>query len=118
MAIAHAVSGEVVDLLTPGAPTTPGKTLALFKAKDLEVMRLVLPAGKRVPDHSVPGSITVQCLSGQVELFMPGQTVALSTGQFAYLGGGVPHGLHALKDSDLLVTIAIVEGGDTSTTTD
>lgn len=114
MAIAHAVSGEVVDLLTPGAGTTPDKTLALFKARDLEVMRLVLPAGKRVPDHSVPGSITVQCLKGQVELFLPGQTALLSTGQFAYLGGGVAHGLHALQDSDLLVTIAIVSDGSTS----
>ncbi|SFN10072.1 cupin domain-containing protein [Variovorax sp. OV329] len=117
MAIAHAVSGEVVDLLAPGGVTTPDKTLALFKAKDLEVMRIVLPAGKRVPDHSVPGSITVQCLGGQVELFLPHQTAVLSAGQFAYVGGGVPHGLHALKDSDLLVTIAISGNGNTSTTT-
>ena len=114
MALAHAVSGEVVDLHTPGTPTTPDKTLALFKAKDLEVMRIVLPAGKRVPDHSVPGSLTVQCLRGQVELFMPGQTATLAAGQFAYVGGGVAHGLHALQDADLLVTIAIVSDGGTS----
>lgn len=111
MAIAHAVSGEVVNLLT-----APDKTQALFKAKDLEVMRIVLPAGKRMPDHSVPGSVTVQCMRGQVELFMPGSTAKLSAGEFAYLGGGVPHGLHALQDADLLVTIAIVPNGDTSTT--
>lgn len=111
MAIAHAVSGEVVDLLTAGTATTPEKTQALFKAKDLEVMRVVLAAGKRMPDHSVPGSITVQCLRGRVELSMPGQTALLSTGQFAYVGGGVPHGLNALEDSDVLVTIAISAHG-------
>jgi quercetin dioxygenase-like cupin family protein len=117
MAIAHAVSGEVVDLLTPGVGNnTPEKTLALFKAKDLEVMRVVLAAGKRVPDHSVPGSITVQCLEGQVELSMPGHTATLSAGQFAYVGGGVSHALHALQDCDLLVTIAIAAGSGTSTT--
>lgn len=117
MAIAHAISGEVVDLLPPGGGgNTPDKTLAIFKAKDLEVMRLVLPAGKHVPDHSVPGSITVQCLSGLVEVMLPGKTATLSGGQFAYLGGGVPHGLHALQDSDLLVTIAILNGAGTSTT--
>lgn len=103
-------------LLSDGGGNTPEKTQALFKAKDLEVMRIVLPAGKRVAEHSVPGSITVQCLGGQVELSMPGKTAILSAGQFAYLGGGVPHGLHALKDSDLLVTIAIVGSADTSTT--
>lgn len=107
MALAHAVSGEVVDLLAPGPPSTPDLTQALFKAPDLEVMRLVLPAGKRVPSHSVPGSLTIQCLSGQVELILPTKTTALAAGQFAYLAGGVAHGLRALQDSDLLVTIVI-----------
>ncbi|MBS0339231.1 MAG: hypothetical protein JSS56_01805 [Proteobacteria bacterium] len=107
MAIAHAISGEVLDLLTPGTHTTPDKTIALFKAKDLEVMRLVLLAGKRVPDHSVPGSITVQCLRGAVDLLLPDGTTALKAGQFAYVAGGVTHGLYAQKDTDLLVTIAI-----------
>ncbi len=111
MAIAHAVSGEVVDLLAPaGQPTTPDKTIAIFKAPDLEVMRLVLPAGKQVPDHSVPGSLTVQCLHGKVQLLTPGQTSTLAAGQFAYLGGGVTHGLLALQDSDVLVTMVIANG--------
>ena len=56
MAIAHAISGEVLDLLAPGQPDTADKTIAIFKAPDLEVMRLVLPAGKRMPDHSVSPS--------------------------------------------------------------
>ncbi|MBS0452388.1 MAG: hypothetical protein JSS14_13855 [Proteobacteria bacterium] len=107
MAIAHAISGEVLDLLTPGTNTTPDKTIALFKAKDLEVMRVVLPAGKRVPDHSVTGSITVQCLRGTVDLLLPDGTTALKAGQFAYVAGGVAHGLYAQQDADVLVTIAI-----------
>ena len=107
MAIAHAISGEVLDLLTPGTHTTPDKTLALFKARDLEVMRVVLPAGKRVPDHDVPGSITLQCLRGKVDLLLPDRTSALQAGQFAYVAGGVAHGLYAQQDCELLVTIAI-----------
>lgn len=107
MAIAHAISGEVLDLLTLGTHTTPDKTTALFKAKDLEVMRLVLPAGKRMPDHSVAGSITLQCLRGKVDLLLPDRTAALQAGQFAYVAGGVAHGLHAQQDCELLLTIAI-----------
>jgi len=110
MAIAHAVSGEVVDLLAPGQPSTPDRTIAIFKAPDLEVMRLVLPAGKQVPDHSVPGSLTVQCLHGKVELQTPGQTSTLAAGQFAYLRGGVTYGILALQDSDVLVTMVIANG--------
>jgi quercetin dioxygenase-like cupin family protein len=97
----------VLDLLTPGTHTTPDKTVALFKAKDLEVMRVVLAAGKRVPDHSVPGSITVQCLRGEVDLLLPDGVSALRAGQFAYVAGGAAHGLYARQDAELLVTIAI-----------
>ena len=107
MAIAHAISGEVLDLLTPGMHTTPDKTIALFKAQDLEVMRLVMPAGKRMPDHAISGSITLQCLRGRVDLLLPDRTSALRAGQFAYVAGGVAHGLYAQQDSELLVTIAI-----------
>ena len=104
MAIAHAVSGDVVDLR---APSTPDRTVALFKAPDLEAMRLVLPAGKEMPNHSVPGSVTVQCLRGRIELRLPDRVTQLEAGQFAYLGGGMPHNLRALEDSDVLVTLVI-----------
>jgi len=107
MAIAHAVSGEVVDLRTPALPGSTDKTTAIFKASDLEVMRLVLPAGKRMPDHDVPGSITLQCLRGKVDLLLPDGTSTLVAGQFAYVGGGVAHGLYAQQDCELLLTIAI-----------
>ena len=107
MAIAHAVSGDVVDLRTPALPDAADKTTAIFKASDLEVMRVVLPAGKRMPDHDVPGSITLQCLRGKVDLLLPDRTSTLSAGQFAYVGGGVSHGLYAQQDCELLLTIAI-----------
>lgn len=107
MAIAHAISGEVLDLLAPGQPDTADKTIAIFKAPDLEVMRLVLPAGKRMPDHSVSGSITVQCLRGKVDLLLPGKTSTLAAGQFTYLAGGVMHGLYAPENSEVLVTLVV-----------
>ena len=107
MAIAHAVSGDVVDLRTPALPGAADKTTAIFKASDLEVMRLVLPAGKRMPDHEVAGSITLQCLRGKVDLLLPDRTSTLGPGEFAYVGGGVTHGVYAQQDSELLLTIAI-----------
>ncbi|HYP86025.1 cupin domain-containing protein [Variovorax sp.] len=108
MAIAHALSGDVVDLR---GPSTPDRTIALFKAPDLEAMRLVLPAGKQTPGHSVPGSVTVHCLSGRIELLLPDRSTQLEAGQLAYLAGGLAHGLRALEDADVLVTLAIGGGG-------
>jgi len=104
MAIAHAQSGDVVDLR---GPSTPERTVALFKAPDLEAMRLVLPAGKTMPSHQVAGSVTVHCLRGRIELLLPDAARQLEAGQFAYLAGGVAHGLRAVQDSDVLLTLAI-----------
>ena len=97
----------MVDLLAPGKASAPDKTIAIFKAPDIEVMRLVLPAGKHVPDHSVSGSLTVQCLRGKLDLLLRGQTPPLAAGQFTYLAGGVMHALYAPEDSELLVTLVV-----------
>lgn len=66
MAIEHAKPGEVVDVRPLGAVLADSKTQTLFKAKNLEVVRLVMPAGKEISEHEAPGEITVQCLEGKV----------------------------------------------------
>src|SRR5688572_31348009 len=60
MAIEHAHSGQAVDVQPLGRDLSAQKTTALFKSNDLEVIRLVLLAGKSLPPHKVPGEITVQ----------------------------------------------------------
>ena len=59
MAIHHASSGELIDILPLKGKlkTTPTKTL--FKSNHLEVSRTVLLAGKDVPPHQVAGEMTV-----------------------------------------------------------
>jgi len=66
MAIPHALPGQVVEVQPLGPRLAHEKTVALFKAQDLEVMRLVLPAGRSLPPHKVPGEITVQCIEGAI----------------------------------------------------
>lgn len=107
MSIAHAQSGDVVDLHDFGAPDASFRSHALFKAEHLEVMRLLLPSGSRLPEHSVPGEITVQCLHGSVSLQAEGASRELRSGQLAYLAAGVPHALQALDDCVVLLTVAL-----------
>lgn len=90
-----------------GAGLAAEKTTALFKSADLEVMRLVLTAGKSLPPHSVPGEIMVQCLEGALVVTAEGRSHALGAGQLLYLAGGVIHGVTALEDASALVTIAL-----------
>jgi quercetin dioxygenase-like cupin family protein len=107
MAISHALSGQVIELQPLGSRLHSEKTVALFKAHDLELIRLVLPQGKSMPAHKVAGEITVQCIEGQIDVTVQGHSHVLSAGQLLYLSGGVLHGVVALQDASALITIAL-----------
>ncbi|MCY7370237.1 MAG: cupin domain-containing protein [Polaromonas sp.] len=107
MAIAHAASGQVIDLLPTAGPLTESRTVALFKSEGLELMRLVLPQGKTLAPHSVKGDITVQCLAGEVNFFAAGEVRRIKSGQLLWLEGGVEHSLTAVVDAQVLLTIVL-----------
>lgn len=107
MAIPHARSGQVIDVRPLGSSFTDERTTALFKTEDLEVMRLVLPAGKSLPPHKVAGEITIQCIEGRIDVTLDGESNHLETGQLIYLARNVVHGVVAIEDASVLVTIAL-----------
>ena len=107
MALPHAQPGQPVDVAPHGARVATEKTAALFKSDDLEVMRLVLPAGRALPPHRVAGDITVHCLEGRLRLDVDGRACELSAGQLVYLPGGATHDVRALEDASALVTVAL-----------
>jgi quercetin dioxygenase-like cupin family protein len=104
MALSHAKPGEVVDLRPLGPALGEAKTTALVKSKQFEAVRLVLPAGRHIPAHSVTGQITLLCLEGQVTLHAE-TDLELKAGEWVYLDRGSPHSLTAALDSSLLLTI-------------
>jgi quercetin dioxygenase-like cupin family protein len=107
MAIHHASSGELIDILPLKGKlkTTPTKTL--FKSNHLEVSRTVLLAGKDVPPHHVAGEMTVQCLEGRVELTAAGATKLTRPGDLICLAGGETYALKAIDDSSILITMLL-----------
>jgi quercetin dioxygenase-like cupin family protein len=107
MAIPHASPGQIVDIhASEGTLPTP-KSFALFKSDQLEVMRVVLPAGKAFPPHRVAGEITVQCLEGNIDFSVDGVSQVLRAGQLMHLEAGVMHGLVGIDDASALVTIVL-----------
>ncbi len=106
MAIPHTLPGQAADIAAPVLPDAFSAT-ALFKSRDLEVIRLLIPAGKGMPPHRVPGEITVQCISGQVEIGLDDSTTLLQPGQLLYLKGDAMHSVMAVTDTCALVTIAL-----------
>lgn len=107
MALSHAQPGQVIDLRPLGAGLVDAKTHSIVKTHSLEVIRVVMEAGKTLPPHTVPGEITVQCLEGKVEFAIGETRHLLTSGSFVYLEGGSQHALHALENSSLLVTIIL-----------
>jgi quercetin dioxygenase-like cupin family protein len=107
MAIPHATPGQIVDIHS-GEGTLPSpNSFALFKSGQLEVMRVVLPAGKAFPPHRVAGEITVQCLEGRIDFSVDGVAQVLRAGQLLHLEAGVMHGLVGIEDASALVTIVL-----------
>lgn len=108
MSIPHLASGQVSSVLPLGALLVNSKTTALFKGPYLEVMRMVLPAGKKIAPHHVSGPITIQCLEGEVDVGVENERQILRSGDLLYLAGKVEHDLLALSNTSLLVTVVLL----------
>ena len=107
MALPHAQPLDIIDVRPLGSGLLDAVTTSLLKTRALQLMRLVLPAGQGLPEHSVSGAITVQCLEGETVVTTPSRTCKLAASQLVVLDGGEPHALKATTDSTLLVTILL-----------
>ncbi len=105
MAIPHAEPNQVVSVGPLGPVLAATKTSTLIKTDRMQVIRLVVPAGKEIPAHDAPGEITVQCVEGRVAFRASGRTQELGPGELIYLTAGETHALRGIEDSSLLVTI-------------
>ena len=104
MALPHAQSGQIIDVSPLGSGLRSAVSTALFKAEDLEVMRLVLLSGKGIPPQKVAGEVTIQCIEGVVEVSSD-EVQTLEAGKMMYLRGDEVHSLRAIEDASMLVTI-------------
>ncbi len=107
MAVSHAQPGEVIDVRPLGAGLATAKTSTLLKTEKVEVIRLVMAAGKVLAAHKARGEITVHCLEGKLTFTALGQTHELTAGQLLYLPAGEPHSVQCLEDASFLLTILL-----------
>ena len=107
MALHHAQPLDVISLKPLADKLQEVKTHSLLKTGHLQLMRVVMTAGQTMPEHHVAGEITIQCLEGSVLVSTPGRSAALAGGEVMALPAREPHGLKALADSSLLVTVLL-----------
>ena len=116
MALPHAQFGQVVSVHPLGEHLPEATSIAIFKARQLEVIRVVLPAGKSMKEHQTPGEATVQCIEGVVAFSSEQGIQQLHPGDFVHLAPRALHSLKALEDASLLVTLCLrpVQGAATA----
>jgi quercetin dioxygenase-like cupin family protein len=107
MAIPHAKPGEIVDVRPLGPALASAQTQTLVRAEQVEVIRLVVPAGKEIDEHKTKGELLVQCLEGRVAFTALGKTHNLESGKLLYLPTGEPHKLRGIENASLLLTVLL-----------
>lgn len=105
MAMPRATQGELIDVRPLGAALRDSKSITLMRTDHLEVVRLILPAGKHIAEHRAPGEITVQCLEGAVKFGSGAGVQLMRSGDMLFLSGGETHWLEAVEDTSVLVTL-------------
>lgn len=87
-----------------GTALSEGKSSTLMETAGVELIRLVIPAGKEIPPHRAPGEIMVQCIEGHVMFNHDGKAIELHPGEMLHLCPKEIHSLKAVNDSSVLVT--------------
>ena len=105
MGLHHNAAGEVLKLLRLNDQLPHDATFAIAKTDSIEVIRMVLPKGKKIPPHHAPGEITVQCLTGHVTFSVEGSPRELHAADWLFLMPKQQHALEAHEDSVVLVTM-------------
>jgi len=87
-----------------GKAVGDAESTTLMKTSGLELIRLVIPAGKEIPPHRAPGEITVQCIEGHVAFEHDGHAIDLHAGDLLHLCPQEIHALKGISHSSVLVT--------------
>lgn len=107
MALQHAASGDLIPLARGEDDIAAFTSVALAKTEHMELIRLVLPKERSMPEHKVDGEITLLCLNGELVCDAHGKSTVLRPGEMLWLLGGEPHAIRANQDSVGLLTILL-----------
>lgn len=102
---APAKPGDIVEVRLLGTALSSAKTKTLARTDELEIIRLVIPAGKDIPEHKAAGTLVVHCLEGRAAFTAFGKKQNLQTGELLYLPAREPHSIRGVEDASLLFTI-------------
>ena len=89
-------------------PDTPSgrRSETLLKTPTLRVVLVTMRAGTELHEHTAPGVITIQALSGAFAVSIADEERNLTAGGLIVLNADVRHAVRAIDDGAFLLTIA------------
>lgn len=97
---------EVHRLKAEATWSTGQNARTLIKYDDLRVVLTALQSGARMPEHQTDGRLSVQVLSGHIQVRASGRTFNLRAGGLLALDRGIRHDVTAVEESAFLLTLA------------
>jgi quercetin dioxygenase-like cupin family protein len=107
MALSHLPSGQKMSVRPLGEALARTRSSALLKSAQLEVIRVVIPAGRTLHEHHFRGELTLLCIEGHIQFHTPAGVHDLAPGDFIHLQRDAPHSLSAEVDSSALLTLCV-----------
>lgn len=94
-------------MLTELVSYQPGSIISRTLAKsDAGILTLfAFDTGQSLSEHTTPYDAYVQVLDGEVELKIGGKSVLAHTGETVLMPANVPHGVTAVKQFKMLLTM-------------
>ena len=86
--------------------TTGQNAKTLVKYDDFRIVLTALKTRARLPGHQTEGRISIQTITGHIQVRAQGRTFDLPTGTLLALDQGLSHDVEALEESAFLLTIA------------
>lgn len=94
--------GEVLDFFS--SVSDGEDNTVIVQTASLEISRLHMAAGTRIPTYEAQGEIVILCMAGSVTVNSMGHTMVLTGGQALFLLLNEPFSLEAALESSLLLT--------------
>jgi quercetin dioxygenase-like cupin family protein len=106
--IAFDLVSELEKLLQEDNPGQRGhRQVALYKQGHATIALFHFDPGGSLPEHHAPGTVFIQCLTGEIRVSVSGEPKPLRRGGLLVLAPGVRHDVRATEASTMLLTVCM-----------
>lgn len=110
--LAFDLNAEIKRLREENAWHCGRDSKTLVKNQDFRIVLIVMKADAVLHEHKTSGRISVQVLSGHIQMHVQDKVFDLPAGHLLALDRAVPHDVKALEDSAFLLSLAWPEEGE------